>query len=217
LGVKRGAHRQGWRGEENLRIHILKKCKELPGVAEKEVEDKKRLLAECISYIEKDTGTEYPPVIVSPCLFFSRNGGKVFFGGAATGPIKVRDKALCIVIVSLSTLLNFDKDLILGILAEEFLHYAFFISCWIKGRSLPPKDKDKRHKPELWFKDPYVMRCYNKAQKQKPTPKQFLKIKRDWERKGGPISDGSELRLDKIDKVCIPHDIKRILSEKGLI
>lgn len=200
-----------------MRIHVLKKCKQLPGVTKNEIENKKRLLAECISHIEKDTGAEYPPVIVSPCLFFSRTGGKVFFGGAATGPIKVKDKALCIVIVSLPTLLHFDKDLILGILAEEFLHYAFFIACWIKGKPPPPKDKDKRHKPELWFKNPYIIRCYNKAQKQKPTLQEFLKIKRDWERKGGPISDGTELKLDKINKVYIPHDIKRMLSEKKLI
>lgn len=200
-----------------MRIHVLKKCKELTGVTENQIENKKRLLAECISYIEKDTGTEYPPVIVSPCLFFSRKAGKVFFGGAATGPIKVKDTALCIVIVSLPTLLHFDKDLILGILAEEFLHYTFFIACWIKRQPAPPKDKDKRHKPELWFKNPYIIKCYNKAQKQKSTLQEFLKIKRDWDRKGGPISDGTELKPDKIDKVYIPHDIKKMLSEKKLI
>jgi len=200
-----------------VRIHVLRKCSELPGVTKNEVENKRRLLAECISYIEKDTGAKYPPVIVSPCLFFSRSAGKIFFGGAATGPIKVEDKALCIVIVSLPTLLYFDKNLILGILAEEFLHYTFFIACWIKGQTLPPKDKDKRHKPELWFKNPYIIKCYNKAQKQKPTPKEFLEIKRDWERKGGLISNGSELKLNKINKVCIPRDIKKMLSEKKLI
>jgi len=200
-----------------VRIHVLKKCNELPSVTKNEIENKKRLLAECISYIEKDAGAEYPPVIVSPCLFFSRTAGKIFFAGAATGPIKVKDKALCIVIVSLPTLLHFDKDLILGILAEEFLHYTFFIACWIKGQTAPPKDKDKRHKPELWFKNPYIIKSYEKAQKQKPTPQEFLKIKQDWERKGGPISDGTELKLDKINKVCIPQDIKKKLSEKKLI
>ncbi len=133
-----------------MRIHVLKKCEELPGVTKKEVENKKRLLAECISQIEKDTGAEYPPVIVSPCLFFRRSAGKIFFGGAATGPIKVKDKTILIVIVSLPILLHLDKDLILGILAEEFLHYTFFITCWIKGK--PPPPKDKRHKPQLWLR-----------------------------------------------------------------
>jgi len=200
-----------------VRIYVLKKCKELSGVTNKEVEDKRRLLAEYISYMEKDTGTEYPPVIVSPCLFFCGSAGKIFLGGAATGPIKIEDKALLVVIVSLPTLLYFDRDLILGILAEEFLHYTFFTSCLIKAKPAPPKDKDKQHKPQFWFKNPYIIKCYNKAQKEKSAPQQFLKIKRDWERKGGPISDGSELKLDKIDKVCIPRDIKKMLSEKKLI
>jgi len=200
-----------------VRIHVLKKCKELSGVTKKEVENKKRLLVECISQIEKDTRTEYPPVIVSPCLFFRKSAGKIFFGGAATGPIRVKDKTILIVIVSLPTLFNFDKDLILGILAEEFLHYTFFITCWIKGKPPPPKDKDKRHKPELWFKNPHIIKCYQKAQKQKPTPQQILKIKQDWQRKGGPISDGTELRLDNINRVSIPQDIKKKLEQKKLI
>ena len=200
-----------------MKIHVLKKCKELPSVTKNEVENKKRLLAECISYIEKDTGTEYPPVIVSPCLFFRRKAGKIFFGGAATSPFKLNDKTILIVIVCLPTLLNFDKDLILGILAEEFLHYTFLTASWIKGKPPPPKDEDKRHKPKHWFKNPHIIKCYNKAQEQKPTPQQILKIKQDWQRKGGLISDGSELELNKIDRLLIPKDIKRILSEKKLI
>jgi len=37
-----------------VKTHVLKKCKELPGITKNQVENKKRLLAECISYIEKN-------------------------------------------------------------------------------------------------------------------------------------------------------------------
>jgi hypothetical protein len=200
-----------------VRIHVLKRCKELPSVTKKEIENKRRLLAECIHQIEKDTGAKYPPVIVSPCLFFNQKADKIFFGGAATGPLKIKDKTILIVIVTLPTFLHFNKDLILGILAEEFLHYTFFITSWIKGKPPPPKDEEKQHKPQLWFKNPHIIKCYHKAQKQKQTPQQFLKIKQDWQRKGGPISNGTELRLQEIDKLFIPRDIQRKLTQKKLI
>ena len=200
-----------------MRVHVLKRCKELPGVTKSEIDSKKRLLAECIHHIEKDTGAKYPPVIVSPCLFFSQKAGKIFFGGAATAPLEIQDKTILIVIVTLPTLLHFDKDVILGILAEEFLHYTYFIASWIKGKPPPPEDKDKQHKPQLWFKNPHIIKCYHKAQKQKQTPQQFLKIKQDWQRKGGPISNGTELKLQRIDKLFIPRDIQRKLTQKKLI
>lgn len=192
------------------------------------------LLSSKIRYISESTGLPYPPVLINPEVKillheFGVHGivhGCIFY-------LKIYDRVIPVVDISLPFLLNADSKLITGVLAHEFLHYLFLAYKFIKadyfslsqyfgGTVLGRLIFDEAHQisPKKIFKKKYVVKLLEKELAKLLGRKSFInRIIRGWIKRGFPhkelLSEEFFIRMsiNEFRKLYFPSEVLDVVKE----
>jgi len=91
------------------------------------------------------------------------------------------------VCIPASTLLTVEREIIMGILIEEFLHYTYKSKLIMNQIPLTPKpDKEELEPISEWFEKEYYIRCFEKAQLPPQEGEITMRVNQ-WTQKGYPV------------------------------
>jgi hypothetical protein len=173
----------------------------------REVNARKQLLRSLITEIEKETKVEYPLTYVYYPMIKEGPG----MNRGVTQEILVNRYPPLLrtaVFISGFTLLRFDDELVLGVLVEEFLHYAYRMRLVMNGLPIIQiEDKQMLEPISDWFTDSRFREAYDGAQAP-PKLEEYEENMAAWTRDGRPVRDVSELPKHGLQMTAVKYDVR---------
>lgn len=187
------------------------------------IQSKKQILLTIIKEIEKVTGVQYPDLYIYYPMIIDTKSSSITRAVIDLFPLP-NDPSKCEhrVYVSGFTLILFEREILMGIMIEEFLHYAYRTKCALNGIKIGGQpDKEMIEPIGEWFTGSYYSTCFQSAQV-KANSKEWEKAKKDWIDKGYPIHDFSRItNMSKRQKeeilISSPSDIVEALARRGKV
>jgi hypothetical protein len=180
------------------------------------VAEKKLVLQGLVQDVESETGTSYPRIYLHYPMITEGHG---FNRGTTFEMETKKGKIETVVFISGFTLLEFDENIVLGVLVEEFLHFAHRSREVIQGRPIRDLADAVMQEPlSAWFTKSKFKGAYQSAQV--PPLREEYEVKlANWKAKGFPEKPAKSLpqhhMIGRPVNFEIPPDFVVALKKRG--